>query len=227
MSTSTIITGDNKDIMPDSSKMSIDEFIKVLSSSEPVPGGGGASGLVAAVGMSLGNMVLALTTGKKKYAQYEQEVQESIIKAGELTQMLLLSIDKDAEAFEPLSKAYSLPKSSDEEKAHRDEVMEKALLEASEAPLAQMKLILDAMMLIQRISRIGSTLAISDAGAAIQFAYAALKASSLNVFINTKLMKNRTAAEELNERAGTLTVQADAIYEETYERVIASIKGGN
>ena len=213
--------------MPDSSKMSIDEFIKVLSSSEPVPGGGGASGLVAAVGMSLGNMVLALTTGKKKYAQYEQEVQESIIKAGELTQMLLLSIDKDAEAFEPLSKAYSLPKSSDEEKAHRDEVMEKALLEASEAPLAQMKLILDAMMLIQRISRIGSTLAISDAGAAIQFAYAALKASSLNVFINTKLMKNRTAAEELNERAGTLTVQADAIYEDTYERVLASIKGGN
>ncbi len=213
--------------MPDSSKMSIDEFIKVLSSSEPVPGGGGASGLVAAVGMSLGNMVLALTTGKKKYAQYEQEVQESIIKAGELTQMLLLSIDKDAEAFEPLSKAYSLPKSTDEEKAYRDEVMEKALLEASEAPIAQMKLILDAMMLIQRISQIGSTLAISDAGAAIQFAYAALKASSLNVFINTKLMKNRTAAEELNERAETLTVQADAIYEETYERVLASIKGGN
>lgn len=227
LSTVKIVLGDNKDNMPDSSKMSIDEFIKVLSSSEPVPGGGGASGLVAAVGMSLGNMVLSLTTGKKKYARYQQEVEESIIKAGELTEKLLLSIDKDAEAFEPLSKAYSLPKGTDEEKAHRDEVMEKALLEASEAPLAQMKLILDAMMLIQRISQIGSTLAISDAGAAIQFACAALRASSLNVYINTKLMKDRTVAEELNERAETLTVQANGIYEETYERVLASIKGGN
>ncbi|MBO4337060.1 MAG: cyclodeaminase/cyclohydrolase family protein [Lachnospiraceae bacterium] len=213
--------------MTDSAKMSIDDFIKVLSSSEPVPGGGGASGLVAAVGMSLGNMVLALTTGKKKYAQYQQEIEESMIKANELTDRLLLSVDKDAEAFEPLSKAYSLPKVTDAEKAYRDEVMEKALHEASEAPLAQMKLILDAMMLIQRISQIGSTLAISDAGAAVQFAFAALKASSLNVYINTKLMKDRTAAKELNERAGTLTAQANVIYEETFERVLASIKGGN
>ena len=219
--------GDNYDDMPDSSKMSIDEFIKVLSSSEPVPGGGGASGLVAAVGMGLGNMVLSLTAGKKKYAQYQQEIEESMIRAEELTQSLLLSIDRDAEAFEPLSKAYSLPKETDEEKAYRDEIMEKALLEASEAPLEQMKLILEAMKLIRRISQIGSNLAISDAGAAVQFAFAALKASSLNVYINTKLMKDRTVAKELNERAETLTAQADAIYEETFERVLASIKGGN
>lgn len=213
--------------MSEMKDLTIKEFTDALSSSKPVPGGGGASGLAAALGMSLGSMVLALTTGKKKYAQYQQEIEESIIRAEELTQGLLLSIDRDAEAFEPLSKAYSLPRETDEEKAYRDEVMEKALLEASEAPLAQMKLILEAMMLIQRISQIGSTLAISDAGAAVQFAFAALKASSLNVYINTKLMKDRTCAEELNKRAETLTAQAKGIYEETYERVLASIKGGN
>ena len=220
-------TGDNRDNMPEMKNLTIDEFARVLSSAEPVPGGGGASGLVAALGMGLGNMVLALTSGKKKYAAYQQEIEESMKKAGELKEKLLLSIDRDAEAFEPLSKAYSLPRESDEEKAYRDEVMKKALVTASEAPLEQMRLIYDAMMLIRRISEIGSPLAISDAGAAIQFAFAALRASSLNVYINTKLMKERETAEEMNERADRMIAEAEQIYDETYARVLSGIKGGN
>ena len=70
--------GDNRDDMPEMKNLTIDEFARVLSSAEPVPGGGGASGLVAALGMGLGNMVLALTSGKKKYAAYQQEIEESI-----------------------------------------------------------------------------------------------------------------------------------------------------
>lgn len=46
--------------------MDMKDFLNVLASKEPVPGGGGACGYVAAVGMALGNMVLSLTTGKKK-----------------------------------------------------------------------------------------------------------------------------------------------------------------
>ena len=226
MSTLSFKLGDNGDHMSEMKEMTIDEFAEALSSSEPVPGGGGASGLVAALGMSLGNMVLALTSGKKKYADHQQEIEESMKKADELKNKLLLSIDRDAEAFEPLSKAYSLPRESDDEKAYRDEVMEKALVTASEAPLDQMRIISDSMMLIQRISRIGSRLAISDAGAAIQFAFAALKASSLNVFINTKLMKDRKTAEEMNERADVMIAGAGQIYEETYTRVLSMIKGG-
>ena len=204
-------------------KMTIEEFTKVLSSAEPVPGGGGAAGLAAALGMSLGNMVLALTSGKKKYAGYQPEIDECMVKAGELTESLLLSTDRDAEAFEPLSKAYSMPKDTEEEKRVRDEVMEEALKSASEAPLEQMRLILDSMMLIERISRIGSRLAISDAGAAIQLALAGLKASSLNVYINTKMMKDEMTAKEMNERAGTMTAEAERIYEETYSRVLSMI----
>lgn len=41
------------------------EFVEVLSSKAPVPGGGGASALVGAVGTALGNMVGSLTVGKK------------------------------------------------------------------------------------------------------------------------------------------------------------------
>ena len=82
--------------------MTMDNFLTVLSSSEPVPGGGGACGYVAAVGMSLGNMVLALTTGKKKYAEYQEEIEELIVKATDLTKRLAECMDKDAESFKPL-----------------------------------------------------------------------------------------------------------------------------
>ena len=74
--------------------MTMDNFLAVLSSSEPVPGGGGACGYVAAVGMSLGNMVLALTTGKKKYAEYQEEIEELIVKATDLTKKLAECMDK-------------------------------------------------------------------------------------------------------------------------------------
>ena len=65
--------------------MDMKDFLNVLASKEPVPGGGGACGYVAAVGMALGNMVLSLTTGKKKYAEYQEEIEELIVKAGDIT----------------------------------------------------------------------------------------------------------------------------------------------
>ena len=107
-------------------QQSMDTFLKTLSSSAPVPGGGGASAYVAAVGMSLGSMVANLTTGKKKYAEYQEEIEQIIEKAGKLTDELADYMQKDAVAFEPLSKAYGLPKDTEEEKTHREEVLEKS-----------------------------------------------------------------------------------------------------
>lgn len=76
--------------------MDMKDFLNVLASKEPVPGGGGACGYVAAVGMALGNMVLSLTTGKKKYAEYQEEIEELIVKAGDITNRLYECMDKDA-----------------------------------------------------------------------------------------------------------------------------------
>lgn len=44
----------------------ISEYLEVLSSKAPVPGGGGASALAGALGNALGQMVVNLTVGKKK-----------------------------------------------------------------------------------------------------------------------------------------------------------------
>ena len=178
--------------------MDMKDFLNVLASKEPVPGGGGACGYVAAVGMALGNMVLSLTTGKKKYAEYQEEIEELIVKAGDITNRLYECMDKDAKAFKPLSEAYGLPKDTEEQIKEREAIMAKALVTASEAPLSMMELILEAMKLIDRISVIGSRIAISDAGVGITMCEAAMNGASLNVFINTKLMKNIDVAEDMN-----------------------------
>jgi methenyltetrahydrofolate cyclohydrolase len=91
---------------------SCSDFLEVLASKAPVPGGGGAAALGGAIGMALSNMVGNLTVGKKKYAEVEDEVKELIAKGDKVIAELKALVDEDAEVFEPLSKAYGLPKDS-------------------------------------------------------------------------------------------------------------------
>lgn len=196
---------------------SCEEFISVLAGSAPVPGGGGASALVGAIGTALGNMVGSLTAGKKKYADVQDEILELKAKSDKLQKELLIMVEKDAEVFEPLSRAYGLPSGTDEEKAEKERVMEAALKAASEVPFGIMELCMEAIDIVSRFSEIGSKIAISDAGCAAACCRAALNAASLNVFINTKLMKDRAYAEEINKRAEEMlelgNVKADAVFD--------------
>ena len=109
--------------------MTVSAFAEALASKAPVPGGGGVSALVGALGASLASMVGNLTSGKKKYAQYEGEIQSILTKAEELRVLLLALADADAEAFEPLSRAYSIPKDAPD----RTAVMDAALRTAAQA----------------------------------------------------------------------------------------------
>ncbi len=179
---------------------------------------------VAQLGMSLGNMVMALTTGKKKYAQYQEAIEASIEKATELTRRLLEGMDKDAEAFEPLSKAYGLPKDTPEQLEERTKIMEAALKDAARAPLELMETIMEAVKLLERIAAIGSKIAISDAGVAVQLCKAAMNGASLNVYINTKLMKDREVADAMNQRADQLVKDADASADATFEMVATQLR---
>ena len=86
------------------------EFVTVLASNEPAPGGGGASALVAALGTALGNMVGSLTVGKKKYADVEEEIKALMKECDDLQTQLLDQVPADAEGFVPLAKAYGIPK---------------------------------------------------------------------------------------------------------------------
>ena len=200
------------------------EFVEVLGSKAPVPGGGGASALVGAVGTALGNMVGALTVGKKKYADVEEEMKELMAKATTLQDELLHLIERDAEVFEPLSKAYGMPRETEEEKAEKARVMEIVLKDACSVPMEIMEKCCEAIDLIVEFAAKGSALAISDAGVGAAFCKAALEGASLNVYINTKSMKNREYAElnrKCDEMLAVYTLKADEIFRNVLGRLKA------
>ena len=199
------------------------DFTIELASKASVPGGGGASALCGALGTALGNMVGSLTVGKKKYADVEPEIKATMEKAEKVWRELLDLIQRDADVFEPLSKAYGLPKETEEEKAHKAEVMEKCLKEACSVPMDIMVKCCEAIELQKVFADKGSTLAISDAGVGVAFCKAALLGASLNVFINTKAMTDRPYAEDLNKKANEMiakyTVMADEIFNGVFSRL--------
>ena len=200
------------------------EFLEVLSSSAPVPGGGGASATVGAFAAALGMMVTNLTIGKKKYADVEEEILAIREKLEVLRDKLISLTDQDAESFEPLAKAYSLPKETDEQKAEKERVMEVVLYEASIVPLQIMETVYEAMQNLEVLGEKGSKLAVSDVGVGILFARAALEGASLNIFINTKMMKNREKAEMLNEKAEQLIDAGRKLQEKVYAGVLGKIR---
>lgn len=179
------------------------EFVAALASSAPTPGGGGAAALCGAVGAALCGMVASLTTGKKKYASVEREIQQLLESTNTLHDKLLDQVRADAEGFQPLSRAYAIPR----EDPTRAAALQSAAETACTAPLEIMALCAAALSAAGRLAEIGSRLAVSDAGCAAAILHGALEAAALNVLVNTKTMTDRSAADHLNARCFALLDQ--------------------
>ncbi|MBP5303483.1 MAG: cyclodeaminase/cyclohydrolase family protein [Clostridia bacterium] len=190
-------------------------FLEKLASKEPVPGGGGVSALVGALSAALCSMVGNLTTGKPKYADYEQEIQEILQKAEKKRATLLQLIEEDAKAFAPLARAYGIPKDD----PSRETVMEEALEIACQPPLAIMREVYETIDWMETLETKGSKLAISDVGVAAACGRAALEGAIMNVKINTKSMKNRELAEKINWEADFLLKDGQKRCDALYTRV--------
>ena len=194
------------------------EFVKVLASDAPAPGGGGAAALVGAIGTALGNMVGSLTVGKKKYADVQDEILALKARCDELQKKLLDQVEADEVNFLPLAKAYGIPKDD----PNRDAILEEATIIACSTPMAIMELCCQALDCIAVFAAKGSRLAVSDAGCGAVCCKAALQAASLNVFINTKSLKNRETAEAMNAKANEMLTKYCAIADEIFTTVKAS-----
>lgn len=196
-------------------------FTEELASPAPVPGGGGASALAGAIGISLGDMVGELTAGKKKYADVEEDIQSLMKRAQTLRVKLLGFVDGDAEAFAPLAKAYGIPKDD----PNRDAVMESALQVACGVPMDILRTCAEAIDVIEEFAAKGSRLAISDAGCGAILCKSAMQAASLNIYINTKSMKDRACAEALEAEADALLAKYTRKADEIYNSVLSGIRG--
>ena len=208
---------------------SVAAFSEALASGAPTPGGGGACALAGALGAALGSMVCALTSGKRRYADVEEDIQRIASRMEALRQRLLALIDADAEAFLPLSRAYGMPRGTQQERAARDTVMEAALVRAAQPPLDIMEVCAEAVALHAELGEKGSALAISDVGVGAALSRAALQGASLNVFTNTRLLRDRQRAAALDARApallGEALPEADRVVAAVMARLTAPREG--
>ena len=191
-------------------------FLDALASKAPVPGGGGASALAGALGAALCTMVGNFTVGKKKYAAVEEDVKALMARAEDIRGRLLAQVDADAAAFEPLSRAYAIPKDDPD----REKVMEQCLRDAAAAPMEILRLSCEAIDLHREMLDKGSVMMLSDVGTGAVLCWGALYGAWLNVKVNTKSMADRAYAGAMNAEADQLVNQYRKIAEQVYEAVM-------
>lgn len=194
-------------------------FLDALASKAPVPGGGGASALVGALGTALCTMVGNYTVGKEKYAEVEEDVKALMAKAEDIRARLLALVDADAEAFEPLSKAYAIPKDD----PNREAVMEQCLRDAAATPMEILRLSCQAIDLHREMLDKGSVMMLSDVGTGVIFCQSALYGAALNVRVNTKSMTDRTFAKAMDEETDALVEQYGTIARQVYNVILGRL----
>ncbi|NLP36776.1 MAG: cyclodeaminase/cyclohydrolase family protein [Firmicutes bacterium] len=196
------------------------DFLDALASKAPIPGGGGASALGGAIGMALSNMVGNLTIGKKRYADVEDEVKSLVEQGTKVITELKILVDKDAEVFEPLSKAYGLPKDTPEQAEYKEKQLEECSKLACSVPMEIMRKAYEGIKIHERMGQIGTKIAISDVGCGVVFLKAALISASLNVIINTNTIKDEKFVAETTAEMNQLLEEGKRIADETLELVL-------
>ncbi|NLZ39564.1 MAG: cyclodeaminase/cyclohydrolase family protein [Firmicutes bacterium] len=199
-------------------------FLEVLASKAPTPGGGGAAAMGGAIGMALSNMVGNLTIGKKKYADVEDEVKALVEQGSKIIEELKTLVDKDAEVFEPLSKAYGLPKNTPEEAAYKEQQLEECSKLACSVPMEIMRKSYEGIKVHERMGEIGTAIAISDVGCGVTFLKSALISGYLNVLINVNTIKDEKFVADTLGEANKLLEDGSKIADETLQKVIDKIK---
>lgn len=180
------------------------QFIEDLASATPTPGGGGASAYVGALASALASMVGNLTVGKKTYAAVEADAYIALEKLAIYRERLLELVGEDAHAFEPLAKAYKMPKATPEERAAKEAALQEALFYACDVPFSIMETIKEVVDVTEFLAQNGSRMALSDAGVAAAFARGAMQGASLNIFINAASMNDAAQAEDYRRKTEAL-----------------------
>lgn len=204
-------------------KNTCEDFTNKVFSKDPAPGGGGVAALAGALGIALGGMVCNLTAGKKKYAMYEEDIQRIIKEAEALKVRFLNMMDEDAENFVPLSQAYSLPAGTDEEKAFKEEELDRCLKVAITTPIDIIEKAYESIALFEELAIKGSKLALSDVGCGIALIRSALSMGWLNALINLNMIKDEEYVNNMKNKVLPLVEKGIEKCDKIYVDVLNAI----
>lgn len=191
-------------------ELSCADFAKALASRTPFPGGGGAAAMAGALGVALCSMAANFTSGKPKFAAVETDVQRILSECETLRIRLMELVDEDARSFEPLSKAYTIPKEDS-----RKQILEEATRNACHAPLEMIRCCCRALLLLEEMLEKGSRLLLTDVGCGALLCKSAMECAALSVFVNTAGLTDRESAAKMEQQVedalGTYLPLADRI----------------
>ena len=199
------------------------EFVDLLASDAPAPGGGSAAALEGALGAALTAMVCGLTVGKKKYAEFQELAEEAQKKATDLKVRFVDVMDRDTEAFNVVSAAFGMPKETDEEKAARSAAIQKGLEGCTKTPFEMMELAAETLELTASILGKSNDSAASDLGVSALSLRAAVQGAWLNVLINIGSLKNKELAADYQAKGEALLAKALPLADQIYDTVVKSM----
>ncbi len=202
-----------------SKNQTIQEFLSHTASNNPVPGGGSISALNGAIATALAEMLANLTIGKKKYVELEGVMKDTVDVMSQQREQFFADIDRDAEAYNLVMKAYKLPKETDEEKLKRFEIIQDATKHAALIPMEIAQRAFDLLDEIEHTTRNGNSNAVTDGCISMMTCRTAVLGALLNVRINLGSIKDADFVKDLENRCNTMEVEAMRKEQELYEWV--------
>ncbi len=198
-------------------------FLDELASSAPAPGGGSVAALSGALGAGLISMVCNLTLGKPKYAAVQDDVAAILKKSENLRQELTDLLEEDVQAYTRLSQTMKMPRDTEEQKATRAALMDKALKAATDVPMRVAEACAAVMALCPKAAEKGNTNAVSDVGVGILMAEAGLRSAALNVLINLGFIKDERFVSESRRKLNNLLLGKPELRDEIYNLVVSKL----
>ena len=204
--------------------MRLTEFADELSSDSPAPGGGSVAALCGSLSAALSAMVAALTWSKKGMEGARPRMKEIGEQGQALKDAFMEAVDRDTEAFNEVIAARRLPRRTDEEKAERDNRIERANQNATRVPLDVAEKAITALDLALAVAREGNPASVSDAGVAGACALAAAEGAAMNVRINLPGLTDAAVARELSSRQEAVVARARDLAKNVFEAVDAVLE---
>jgi formiminotetrahydrofolate cyclodeaminase len=186
------------------------DLLDAFSSSDPVPGGGSASALAGALGVSMLLMVAGMTKTRTGTPEEVADLAEAAARLRPIREQLIDLIDRDSDAYRQVVAAFKLTKTTDAEKADRREAIQAATRQATEIPLDTMRFCQQALQGAAVVARCGNANAQSDVGVGIELLRAALRGARMNIEINLPGLTDFAYVERVRGEVQALMLDADA-----------------
>lgn len=204
-------------------EMKVEEYLDLLGSNAPAPGGGAAAAFSAAQGCALAQMVCELTKGRKKYAESQELAENASETLASLRSSLLSLMEEDAQGYQGFMDVLAMPKSSEDEIIYRKAAMEMALRECTKTPFRIMLLADEALQLVDTLVGRTNANAASDLACAALNLKSALQAAWLNVRVNTASLSDRNFATQYEKDGQAILARTLPLADRIEQTVRSSI----